>query len=112
MQEMELTRGDSLPLKFQRLDDDGNVITVRPSALYFTVKKTFDHTTFILQKSIDDMTFGEDEFYHLVIDPSETAAIPYGDYVFDVEVTTEGYVWTIAKGILHITQEATWTVNK
>ena len=112
MQELELTRGDSLPLKFQRKDDDGNVITVRPSALYFTVKKTFDHTTFILQKTLEDMTFGEDEFYHLKVNPEETAAIPYGDYVFDVEVTTEGNVFTIAKGILHITQESTWAVNK
>ena len=38
---IELIRGDSLSLKFQRLDAEGNVITTQADKVFFTIKKEY-----------------------------------------------------------------------
>jgi hypothetical protein len=109
---MELTRGDSAPLKFQRKDANGDPILIAPAQMYFTVKKDWNQTDYVFQKTLADMTMSEDGYWHFVIEPSDTAVLPIGNYVFDIEVTVEGNVHTIAKGTLKLTAEATWVQNK
>lgn len=110
---MELTRGDTGRYKFQRSDAEGNPILSVPSEMYFTVKRSYESDTVILQKKLEDMTMDETGFWHFTIEPADTQAKEIGDYVFDIEVTTtEGIVQTIAKGSLRLTAEATWYTDK
>lgn len=109
---MVLTRGDTGAFKFQRLNADGEPITSTPDAMYFTVKKSFSNNTYVLQKTLADMTLGEDNYWHFALEPSDTASLSYGPYVYDIEVTSGEYVQTIAKGKLTLEEEATWITNK
>jgi hypothetical protein len=109
---MEFTRGDTQPLKFQRLDAYGNAITATPDEMFFTVKIDFSSEDVVFQKTLDDMTFGEDDCWHFVIEPSDTQNLPVRGYVYDIEVTTGENVFTISKGTLKLLPEATWSANK
>ena len=109
---MTLVRGDTGAYKFQRLNAGGEPITSIPDEMFFTVKKSFLANAFVFQKTLSDMTLGEDDFWHLTIEPSDTAMLDYGAYVYDIEVTTDEYVQTIAKGKLEIEEESTWVSNK
>lgn len=108
---INLTRGDTGRYKFQRLDFDGNVLSTIPSAIYFTVKNSFDDTAFIFQKTIVDFTKDSAHWWHFVIEPSDTETLPCGNYVYDIEVTDED-ITTISKGSFELKKEATWKVNK
>lgn len=109
---MTITRGDTGFFKFKRIDAQGNPITSTPESLYFTVKKSFSSNTALFQKSLSNITLGEDNFWHFTIEPEDTINLKYGSYVFDIEVTTNTYVLTICKGQLEITEESTWSENK
>ena len=109
---MTIVRGDTGAFKFQRLDSNGDAITAAPTAMYFTVKKSYSYATDIFQKTLADMTMDEDGTWHFIIAPEDTASLDYGSYVFDLEVTTDDYVQTIAKGKLILEEEATWVGNK
>lgn len=109
---MNIVRGDTGAFKFQRLNAGGEPITSTPDSMFFTVKKTFSTNTYVLQKNLSDMTLGEDDCWHFVLEPNDTASLDYGTYVYDIEVTTGEYVQTIAKGKLMLEEEATWKTNK
>lgn len=109
---IKMTRGDTQPLKFQRLDDENHVITDAPDAMFFTVKRSWDDETPVIQKSLADMDMDEDGTWHFIIGASETEALSYGTYVFDLEVTVSTCVTTICKDELALTREATWSSNK
>ena len=109
---IKATRGDTIALQFQRKDLDGEPITTTPTAIYFTVKESFDVPFMVIQKTLADMEMDADGFWHFTIAPAETEVLPYGEYVYDVEVTDEGAVITIAKGAFVLEGEATWQVNK
>ena len=109
---MEFTRGDTQPLKFQRLDADGRVITTSPSKMFFTVKSDYKDKYFVFQKTLTEMTFGQDNYWHFIIEAADTQDLPVGTYVYDIEVTADGRVFTISKGTLKLLPEATWSSNK
>lgn len=109
---MKITRGDTAGYNFQRKDAEGNVITTTPDALYFTVKAKWTDEKALIQKTINDMTKDEDGTWHFVIQSGETDGLPYGNYVYDIEVIDDDAVQTISKGMLTITEEATWQVNE
>ncbi len=107
LQELNLTRGDTGFFSFPRKDAEGNLITTAPREMYFTIRLGWNAPTVIVQKTLADMTFGEDNHWHVVIEPEDTETLAYHTYVWDVEVK-DGYTKTIAKGILNLTEEATW----
>lgn len=107
-----LTRGDTGKFKFQRKNAEGHVILTAPDAIYFTVKRSFESSSVMFQKTLEDMTLDQDGMYHFTIAPADTAALDYGNYVYDVEVTELDYVQTISKGKLNLLEEATWYTNK
>lgn len=109
---LELTRGDTGLFSFQRLDDNGDPILTQANEVYFTVKRRYTDKAFLVQKTLADMTFDGTGVYHFTLEPEDTEGLPYGVYVFDVEVIVEDYKQTIAKGELNITAEATWKVNE
>ena len=108
---MQLTRGDTKALKFQR-KSEGQVIKTVADNIYFTVKKNNSTNDVIFQKTINDMTFDDEGFYHFTINPIDTNNLSYGEYVYDIEVKIDNYVKTIAQGTLSITKEVTFASNE
>lgn len=111
---MELIRGDTLKLKFQRKNKSGEVITTKPDFLFFTVKSSYYSKDYLFQKRLDrDISFSEEDYYYrFTIDPKDTDNLSYGSYVYDIEVITGDVVKTIAKGNLKITEEVTFAENE
>lgn len=81
-----LSRGNTGKIEFQRLDPEGNPILVQASEIYFTVKKDFRDTFFLLQKTLDDMTFDSQGIYRFTIEPECTENLDFGNYVYDIKV--------------------------
>lgn len=108
---MEITRGDTKALYFQR-KVNGEPILTEAQEVYFTIKNNYYEKNYLIQKTLDDMTFDEEGKYHFVINPEDTDKLNYGDYVFDIEVKTDTYTKTIAKGIFKITEEVTFVENE
>lgn len=106
------TRGDTIQLEWQRIDTDGNVITTAPSEMWLTVSPDWDSPVVLIQKSLTQMTMDEEGFWHVTIQGSETEPLPYGTYVFDIEVTAQGITTTICKDQLVLTEESTWSTKK
>lgn len=110
---MEMTRGDSGYFYFQRLDDNGDPITVKADHCWFTVKTNDMQKEPVIQKTIEDMTFDDDGTYHITILPEDTNELQYGEYIYDIEVLNEdGYKKTISKGIFELTWESTFANNE
>ena len=109
---MQIIRGDTAKFKFRRLNADGEPILEMPIKIYFTVKRRFTDAEFILQKTIDDMQFDENGYFHFIVQPSDTDNLQYGDYVYDIEVITSNYKQTISIGSFKITKEVTFVGNE
>lgn len=110
--QLKQTRGDTVGYNFKRIDNEGQPITTRPDALYFTVKAKWIDKEALLQKTIDDMTMDEDGTWHFVIQAGETDMLAFDNYVYDIQVNDNDAVTTIAKGKFTLTPEATWQSNE
>ncbi len=109
---MELTRGDTGQYNFQRINALGEVIMTTPTTLDFTVKHSYSDKQPVFQKKLEDMEMDEEGFWHFVIEPEDTELLEIDSYVYDIEVTDDGYVQTISKGTLRLLPEATWVGNR
>lgn len=111
---MELIRGDTLKLKFQRKNKNGEVIKTKPDKLYFTVKNNYYTKKCLLQKILDkDIVFNEEDYYYrFTIESIDTNLLNYGKYVYDIETVSGTTVKTIAKGTLEIKEEVTFLENE
>ena len=109
---MKQIRGDTKRYYFQRLNADGDPITERPDKLYFTVKKKTTDKVVLIQKTLDDMQVDDDGTYHFTIEPEDTDELKYMNYVFDIEVITDGVKTTIAKGGFTIEDEVTFAEDE
>lgn len=108
---MLITRGDIKKIKFQRRKE-GQPILEKADKIYFTVKETHYKKEVVIQKTIDDMEFDEQGYYHLIITPEDTNELKYGEYVFDIEVIVEEYKKTLIKGTFKIEEEVTFAENE
>lgn len=112
MLNIKMHRGDTKQLKFRRLSD-GEPITSKADQIYFTVKKAVQPvpTEYVIQKTMDAMTFDDDYYYHLTIEPEDTEGLDFGTYDFDIQVTANGVKQTTV-GTLEITKEVTFRENE
>ena len=108
MNTLKQTRGDTVSYTFQRKDTKGRAILSRPEAIFFTIKSTFNTPKVIIQKNIRQMAMDRNGVWRFTIENADTEGLPYGIYVFDLQVIENGAVTTIAKGKFELTQEATW----
>lgn len=109
---IELIRNDSLTLKFQRVDANGTVITDEADKVFFTVKQNNITNTVVFQKTKDDMEFNEGT-YRFTILPDDTVDLPYGTYVYDLEIVNgDDYKKTISIGEFVIMDEVTFATNE
>ena len=110
---IELIRGDSLSLKFQRLDANGEVITTEADEVFFTIKNNTINDEYIIQKKLEDMTFDNDGTYHITLLPGDTEELAYGKYVYDLEICIgDDYKKTISIGDFVIKEEVTFASNE
>lgn len=86
---IRMIRGDSGVFNISITDINGrNVELTDGDVLTFTLRRTPRSPTIVLQKTITDGT--------LTINPSDTQDMPFGSYVYDVELKrADGYTDTI-----------------
>ena len=107
------TRGDSKACQFQRVNKpDGSVILTPPDTIFMTVKKNYDTQDYFFQKKKEDFVIDDNGIYHFEIKPEDTENLRYGKYVYDIQVTTDGKVTTLVKGVFAVEKEATWASNE
>lgn len=101
---VELTRGDTARLKVTVTNDnDGEEYTVQSGdTLTLSIKKKTKDSEALVAKTIKGSSI-----FH--IEPKDTSGLPFGSYVYDVELTTaEGDVYTvITPSNFKITEEVT-----
>lgn len=114
LQTLSINRGTSIGYKTQRKNLDGTPILQKADAVYFVVKKKWTDEVALITKTIDDMTFDEEGYYHFKILPSETENLPYGNYVWDftTEYGENDYRAKPAHGKFIIGNSAGWIVNE
>lgn len=114
LQTLGLNRGTTFRLKAQRKDCEGNPILSEPEELYFIVKKRWTDKTALITKTLEDMTFDEDGYFHFTIYPEDTENIPYGKYVWDLTPVDEDNLYREkpAHGYLIIGNSAGWVINE
>jgi hypothetical protein len=112
--DMELIRGDTLPISFNIQDNEGNpLVPTLDDELYFTMKKNYNSPSFVCQKKLSsgDFEIVEDKI-RFVLTHEDTANLGYGEYVYDIQLSTGNYVKTIVLGTITLTEESTWINNE
>lgn len=104
-------RGDTTPLKkFKANDKNGNEITLSDADnIYFTMKNKQEEA--VLRKSMNNgIELLEDGFYHIILNPEDTADLDAEKYDYDIELnlnTTPRYVKTIIEGTITLKKDIT-----
>jgi hypothetical protein len=114
LQTIGINRGTSLGLKAQRLDADNEPILTQAEEIYFIVKKRWTDKTALITKSLSDMTFDEEGFYHFKINPQDTENLPYGKYVWDFTAVDSNNTYRAkpAHGYFVVGNSAGWIINE
>ena len=77
---IRLTRGDSFASEVWIKRDDEYYTPVDGDVITFTMKKTYADAEPLITKVIPNDTM------QLVLDPSDTASLPFGKYVYDIDI--------------------------
>lgn len=100
---IRMPRGDTLSfgLEFEGLDQDLDTA-------YFTCRKSFTEAA-VFQKSIGHgITKQETGKYVVRVAPEDTKDLEAGKYYYDLEISANGDVFTILKGVLELEQDVTF----
>lgn len=91
MNDITLTRGDTLHLQITLTDQEGEVYTLQDGdTLVFTVKKNTSSDVVLIQKNILNS--------NITISHEDTKNMAYGTYMYDVQLTqANGDVTTVIK---------------
>lgn len=114
---IELIQGDtSCIYKFQRKDDNGEVIKIKAKKVWITFKETPKDNDFKFQKTLDNgVDYSEkDNYYRFKIASEDTAELPYGIYGFDIAILNEAdeKKTLLNNGILEIVKHYTHKENE
>lgn len=112
---MEIIRGDNKTFKFQRKDQNGNVILTKPDEVYFTVKKCCAMEAALIQKTLKSETISFDAvsgWYSFELLPKDTDNLTYGEYGFDIEIIVGNKKKTILVDTLVVKEEVTHACNE
>ena len=97
-----MTRGDTLKAAVTMINSDGSTYTpVQGDVVRFAMKKNYLDVETLVYKVIPNETMT------LVLDPSDTKELPFGAYVYDIQITyASGEVDTfIDRAIIELTEE-------
>jgi len=107
----DIKRGDTKYLnKFRVTDKDGTVLNLSPSdQLYFTMKNSNKQA--VLKKKIGSgITLGDDGYYHITLESTDTEDLEVGTYMYDIELDlnlTKTFVNTIIEGEITLNEDVT-----
>ena len=97
-----MTRGDTFRAKIRLVNRAGESYTPQTGdVITFAAMQKYDDAVPLIEKTIDN------DSMELVLDPADTSALPYGSYVYDMDLTyANGDVDTfIDKAILEILEK-------
>ena len=80
---IRITRGDTGIFSLSLKNAEGEAYDYSNDTVKFTVKSDVYSKTALIQKTV---SYGET----VTILPGDTAQLPYGEYAYDVQVTTQG----------------------
>lgn len=111
--DFEFPRGDTCPVSFDLTDSEGNALDLTTAEIYFTVKKNYNVSQYILQKKLStgDITISGTKGT-LLLEHNDTAELSYGSYVYDIQFKDGSYVKTLVLGTITLTNESTHKVNE
>ena len=112
---MQIRRGNYKLFKFQRKNENREVITDLPDKMWFTVKDNANKKEFIFQKKLNDgITYTqEDNYYHIEIKQDDTEKLAYGNYEYDIKIKYgEDKPKTLIVGNFEITKVVTHKENE
>lgn len=93
MNKIELVQGDTSPIyKFQRQDENNNVIKTLPNKMWITFKSSCSCDTALFQKKLEDnsITYSEeDNYYRFQLTSDDTCKLRDGVYGFDIAIINE-----------------------
>lgn len=114
LQTLAINRGTSVGYKAQRIGTDGQPILTKADAVYFVVKRSWADKTALITKTLADMTFDNEGYYHFKINPEDTENLPYGNYVWDFTPVYGDDIYRAkpAHGKFIIGNSAGWIVNE
>lgn len=111
---ISFARGDSFQKGFQLRDQSTqDPITQEFDEIYFTMKKNYSRSDFVLQKTLSGGGIVADGsgHYTLTLLPEDTDSLPFGEYDFDIELDRGDFVRTFF-GTITLTKETTHATNK
>lgn len=98
---LENVRGDTL-----NLEVTCNNITV--ASMFFSCKRTYKDTEYVFQKSLTDgITLKSGSTYSVRIAPEDTADLPAGKYVYDLQIGVGDDIYTPFGGRLTLKEDVT-----
>ncbi len=108
---MEFCKGNTFKFRFKRKDILGNIITEKATNVWFTVKINHNTEKILIQKTLEEgsIIFGDDYYYHVVINPEDTLNLDYGIYVYDIQIDVDGEIYTLKKdGVVNLLKRVTF----
>ena len=114
LQTLSLNRGTTFKLRGRRIDANGDPILTTPEELYFIVKKRWTDKSALITKTLEDMEFDKEGYYHFTILPEETENLDYGKYVWDFTPVDDNNIYRQkpAHGYLIVGNSSGWIVNE
>lgn len=109
-----MARGDIHYERFVIMNPDGSESDLDFDNVHFTVKKSFKDTQYIFQKKLSNGSIEKlaPSDYQVKITPQDTANMPFGNYVFDIQVTYGDTIKQTFPGEFAILNEATYPENE
>lgn len=97
---ISLTRGDSFIAHISMTRNGEAYIPTAEDSIRFAMKRNYSEAEPLLIKNIPSNT------QILQLDPEDTRSLPFGKYVYDIEITFEnGVVDTFILGTITLTEE-------
>lgn len=109
----EFKRGDTAFLeKFRPNDLNGIPLTLSlDDNIYFTMKQEADGQAILKKKINNGITYGEDGYFHITLEPQDTANLSAETYKYDIELVLQSfeptYVKTLIEGEITLLQDIT-----
>lgn len=114
MLEIKMARGDMLSKSFVIRTAGDVPYTDVLDNVYFTVKKSENDYAYKFQKRLSDggIQYMGDGKYEFTIMPEDTNGLPFGNYVFDIELKKAGMFKRTYFGTFTLTKEVTHQNNE
>ncbi len=110
---IKMVRGDTLAFGIEILIDENDEAVPfadELDSIYFTCKQNYTDQINAFQKSLDNgITKIDDGQYVVRVAPSDTKSMEAGKYFYDLQISVNGDVFTVLKGILELEHDVTIT---